>query len=130
MQEKFLFSKLKSLVPYLAGLAGNLIKYSKISNDLGQEDKLIKAYIEIFELMLIIKIVPAYLKNKAKRQAITMPKIQMIDLHLLGAGQRNVRLGRSGRTIAVNKNIHWSTGERNTCANAVGKNTIGRNGAY
>ncbi|HHF7367156.1 TPA: hypothetical protein ACPSKY_002281 [Legionella bozemanae] len=36
-------SKLKSLVPYLSGLAGNLIKYSNISNDLGQEDKLIKA---------------------------------------------------------------------------------------
>ncbi|WP_131775166.1 ATP-binding protein [Legionella cincinnatiensis] len=75
-------SKLKSLVPYLAGLAGNLIKYSNISNDLGQEDKLIKAYIEIFELMLIIKIVPAYLKNKAKRQAISMPKLQMIDTGL------------------------------------------------
>ncbi|KTC83404.1 ATP-binding protein [Legionella cincinnatiensis] len=75
-------SKLKSLVPYLAGLAGNLIKYSNISNDLGQEDKLIKAYIEILELMFIIKIVPAYLKNKAKRQAISMPKLQMIDTGL------------------------------------------------
>lgn len=75
-------AKLKSLVPYLAGLAGNLIKYSNISNDLGQEDKLIKAYIEILELMFIIKIVPAYLKNKAKRQAITMPKLQMIDTGL------------------------------------------------
>ncbi|VEG92588.1 ATP-binding protein [Legionella spiritensis] len=75
-------SKLKSLVPYLAGLAGNLIKYSNISNDLGQEDKLIKAYIEILELMFIIKIVPAYLKNKAKRQAITIPKLQMIDTGL------------------------------------------------
>ncbi|KTD72972.1 ATP-binding protein [Legionella tucsonensis] len=75
-------SKLKSLAPYLAGLAGNLIKYSNISNDLGQEDKLIKAYIEILELMFIIKIVPAYLKNKAKRQAITMPKLQMIDTGL------------------------------------------------
>lgn len=75
-------SKLKSLVPYLAGLAGNLIKYSNISNDLGQEDKLIKSYIEILELMFIIKIVPAYLKNKAKRQAITTPKLQMIDTGL------------------------------------------------
>ncbi len=75
-------SKLRSLVPYLAGLAGNLIKYSSISSDLGQEDKLIKSYIEILELMFIIKIVPAYIKNKAKRQAITMPKLQMIDTGL------------------------------------------------
>lgn len=86
-------SKLKSLVPYLAGLAGNLIKYSNISNDLSQEDKLIKAYIEILELMFIIKIVPAYLKNKAKRQATTMPKLQMIDTglacNLLGIKSEN-----------------------------------------
>ncbi len=75
-------SKLRSLVPYLAGLAGNLIKYSNISNDLGQEDKLIKAYIEILELMFIIKIIPAYIKNKAKRQATTTPKLQMIDTGL------------------------------------------------
>lgn len=75
-------SKLKALIPYLAGLSGNLIKFSNISNDIGQEDKLIKAYLEILELMFIVKIVPAYLKNKAKRQAITMPKLQMIDTGL------------------------------------------------
>lgn len=75
-------SKLRSLVPYLAGLAGNLIKYSNISSDLGQEDKLTKSYIEILELMFIIKIVPAYIKNKATRQAVTMPKLQMIDTGL------------------------------------------------
>lgn len=75
-------SKLKALIPYLAGLAGNLVKYSNIANDLGQKDQLIKSYIEILELMFIIKIVPAYLKNKAKRQASTMPKLQMIDTGL------------------------------------------------
>nr|WP_325049363.1 DUF4143 domain-containing protein [Legionella septentrionalis] len=36
----------------------------------------------MLELVFIIKIVPAYLKNKAKRQAITMPKLQMIDTGL------------------------------------------------
>jgi predicted AAA+ superfamily ATPase len=76
-------SKLKALVPYLAGLAGNLIKYSNISNDLDDEDdKSIKSYIEILELMFIIRIVPAYIKNKAKRQAITMPKLHMVDTGL------------------------------------------------
>ncbi len=75
-------SKLKSLIPYLAGLAGNLVKYANISNDLGQEDKLIKSYIEVLELMFILKIVPAYLKNKAKRMAVTMPKLHMIDTGL------------------------------------------------
>jgi hypothetical protein len=75
-------SKLRALVPYLAGLAGNLLKFSNISNDLGQEDKLIKSYIGILELMFIIKVIPSYIKNKAKRQAITMPKLQMIDTGL------------------------------------------------
>lgn len=75
-------SKLESLIPYLAGISGNLLKYSNISNDLGEDDKLIKAYIEVLELMFIIKRVPAYLKNKAKRQAITMPKLQTIDTGL------------------------------------------------
>ncbi len=75
-------SKLKALVPYLAGHAGNLLKYSNVSNDLDEDDKLIKSYIEILELMFIVKIIPAYIKNKAKRQAITMPKLQMIDTGL------------------------------------------------
>lgn len=75
-------SKLESLIPYLAGLSGNLLKYSSVSNDLGEDDKLIKAYIEVLELMFIIKRVPAYLKNKAKRQAVTIPKLQSIDTGL------------------------------------------------
>lgn len=75
-------SKLEALIPYLAGISGNLLKYSNISNDLVEDDKLIKAYIEVLELMFIIKRVPAYLKNKAKRKAITMPKIQTIDTGL------------------------------------------------
>lgn len=75
-------SKLEALIPYLAGISGNLLKYSNISNNLGKDDKLIKAYIEVLELMFIIKRVPAYLKNKAKRKAITMPKLQTIDTGL------------------------------------------------
>lgn len=75
-------SKLKALVPYLAGLAGNLIKYSNISNDIKEDDKLIKSYMEVLELMFIIKTIPGYIKNKAKREAITMPKLQMIDTGL------------------------------------------------
>lgn len=75
-------SKLASLIPYLAGISGNLLKYSSISNDIGEDEKLIKTYIEVLELMFIVKRVPAYLKNKAKRQAITIPKIQTIDTGL------------------------------------------------
>lgn len=75
-------SKLTALIHYLCGLAGNLIKYSNIANDLGQEDKVIKNYMEILELMFFIKRVPGYLKNKAKRKAVTMSKLQLIDTGL------------------------------------------------
>jgi predicted AAA+ superfamily ATPase len=75
-------SKLEALIPYLAGISGNLLKYSNISNDLVEDDKLVKAYIEVLELMFIIKRVPAYLRNKAKRQAVTIPKLQTIDTGL------------------------------------------------
>ncbi len=75
-------SKLKALMFYLAGLTGNLLKYASVSNDLGLDDKLVKSYIDILELMFIIKRVPAYMKNKAKRLAVTMPKLHCIDTGL------------------------------------------------
>ncbi len=83
------YSKIKTLVPYLAGISSNLLKYSSISNDLAIDEKTIKSYIEILDLMFIVRRLPSYLKNRAKR-LIKMPKIQFIDTglacHLLGLG--------------------------------------------
>ena len=75
-------SKLRALVPYLAGLSGNLLKYAHVANDLGLDDKVVRAYVEILDLMFIVKRLPAYIKNKAKREATTMPKLQMVDTGL------------------------------------------------
>ena len=81
-------SKLQALAPYLAGLSGNLLKYANIGNDLDLDDRLVKNYIEILDLMFIVHRLPAYLKNRAKRQATRMPKIHYVDTglacHLLG----------------------------------------------
>ena len=81
-------SKLKAMMPCLAGLSGNLLKYSSIANNLALNDKLVKSYIEILDLMFIIKRMPAYLKNRAKRLATHMPKMHYVDTglacHLLG----------------------------------------------
>lgn len=81
-------AKLAALIPYLAGLSGNLLKYANVSNDLGQNDKVIKSYIEALEWMFIIKRVHPFVKNSAKRQTLGMPKIHMVDTglacHLLG----------------------------------------------
>lgn len=81
-------SRLQAMAPYLAGLSGNLLKYSNIANDLELDDRLVKHYIEILELMFIVRRVPSYLKNRGKRLAVRMPKIHYIDTglasHLLG----------------------------------------------
>ncbi|MGB4248125.1 MAG: ATP-binding protein [Pseudohongiellaceae bacterium] len=81
-------SRLQALAPYLAGLCGNLLKYASIANDLGLDDKVVKAYMEILELMFIVRRVPAWLKNRAKRLVSGMPKLHYVDTglacHLLG----------------------------------------------
>ena len=86
-------SKLQAMTPYLAGLSGNLLKYSNIANDLELNDKLVKSYIEILELMFIVRRVPAYSKNRAKRLSARMPKIHYVDTglacHLLGLRNEN-----------------------------------------
>jgi len=81
-------TKLESLIPYLAGLSGNLLKYASVANDLGQNDKVVKSYIEALEWMFIIKRIHPYVKNRARRQTIGMAKMHMVDTglacHLLG----------------------------------------------
>lgn len=85
-------SRLRALAPYLAGLSGNLLKYANVANDLQLNDHLAKSYIEILELMFIVRRSPAFVKNRAtnraKRRAAPMPKLHFIDTglacHLLG----------------------------------------------
>ncbi len=75
-------SRLRALAPYLAGLSGNLLKYSNIANDLELDDRLSKSYIEILELMFIVRRAPAYIGNRAKRLATRMPKLHYVDTGL------------------------------------------------
>ena len=81
-------SRLRALAPYLAGRSGNLLKYASLANDLELNDKLAKSYVEIFELMFLIRRVPSYRKNLARRMAVRMPKLHFVDTglasHLLG----------------------------------------------
>lgn len=81
-------SRLRALAPYLAGLSANLLKYLNIANDLELSEGLSKSYTEILELMFIVRRVPAYIKNRARRLATRMPKLHFVDTglacHLLG----------------------------------------------
>ena len=81
-------SRLRALAPYLAGRSGNLLRYASLANDLELNDKLAKSYAEILELMFLIRRVPSYRKNLARRMAVRMPKLHFVDTglaaHLLG----------------------------------------------
>jgi len=81
-------TKLSALVRALAGMTGNLVKYANIANDLGQDDKTVKRYMEILELMFIIRRLDPYVRNTAKRSVVGMPKLHFVDTglacHLLG----------------------------------------------
>jgi uncharacterized protein len=89
--------KLKSLIPYLAGLNAQLLKYASVANDLGQNDKVVKSYIEALEWMYIIKRIPPFIKNSAKRETLGMSKLHMVDTglacHLLGINSTEQLLG-------------------------------------
>lgn len=81
-------SRLRALAPYLAGLSGNLLKYANLANDLELNDKLAKSYVEVLELMFLIRRVPSYRKNVGRRLTVRMPKLHFVDTglaaHLLG----------------------------------------------
>lgn len=83
------FSTLRALSLWLAGISGNLLKYANIANDLELDDRLAKRYVEMLELMYIVRRVPVWRgRGRAKRQATRMPKLHYVDTglacHLLG----------------------------------------------
>lgn len=82
------YTKLSALIRNLAGMTGNLIKYANVANDLTLDDKTVKRYIEILELMFIVRRLHPYVRNSSKRAVVGMPKLHFIDTglacHLLG----------------------------------------------
>jgi len=84
-------AKIDALTRLLAGMSGNLIKYANIANKIGFDDKTVKKYMQILELMFIIKKIEPYVKNQAKRGVLGLSKIHFFDTglscHLLGIKQ-------------------------------------------
>ena len=87
-------TKLTALIRTLAGMTGNLVKYANIANDLSQDEKTVKRYMEILELMFIIRRLHPYTRNSAKRAVVGMPKLHFVDTglacHILGMKKAEV----------------------------------------
>ncbi|MDE2655375.1 MAG: ATP-binding protein [Gemmatimonadota bacterium] len=81
-------SRIRALAPFLARLSGNLLRYASLANALELNDKLARSYVEVLELMFLIRRVPSYRKSLARRMAVRMPKLHFVDTglacHLLG----------------------------------------------
>lgn len=81
-------TKLSALIRSFAGMNGNLIKYANIAGALSQDDKTVKKYMEILELMFIIRRLDPYVRSSSKRSVVGMPKLHFMDTglccHLLG----------------------------------------------
>ena len=84
-------AKINALTRLLAGMSGNLIKYANIANNIGFDDKTVKKYMQILELMFIVKRIEPYVKNQAKRGVAGLSKIHFFDTglacHMLGMKQ-------------------------------------------
>jgi len=82
------YSRLNALIHYLAGLSANLVKYASISKNLDQDDKTVKRYMEVLELMFITFRLAPYVRNRAKQLVTGLPKLHFLDTglacHLLG----------------------------------------------
>ncbi len=82
------YTRLRALAPQLAARSGNLLRYAGLANDLELNDKLVRSYVEVLELMFLIRRVPSYRRNPARRTAVRMPKLHFVDTglasHLLG----------------------------------------------
>ncbi len=74
--------RIDALSRLLAGMSGNVIKYANIANRVGFDDKTVKKYMQALELMFITKTLRPYVKNRAKRSVLGMPKIHFIDTGL------------------------------------------------
>ena len=74
--------RIDALSRLLAGMSGNVIKYANIANKVAFDDKTVKKYMQALELMFITKTIRPYVKNRAKRSVLGLPKIHFIDTGL------------------------------------------------
>jgi uncharacterized protein len=89
---------LSKLLKVLAGQVSSLVNYTNIAEKIGIADKTVAKYIQLLEALYIVKLVPAYSNNMAKR-VVKSPKVHFIDTglasYLLNVDVESSMLGKN-----------------------------------
>ncbi len=98
ISEAHKLEEMPRLLRALAARAANLLAYRELARDLDLDHKTVKGYIQLLEMIYLVRILPAWRPGLASRE-IASPKAYIVDtgllLHLLGANER--RLAEDGQ---------------------------------
>jgi len=72
----------RALLSLLSGRCGNLLSYNNLAGELGIGDEKVKNITVALEQMFIVHRAHGYIKNRAKRLAVTAPKLHFVDTGL------------------------------------------------
>lgn len=76
-------SDIRRLVGALAAQSGGLLNYSRLSSDLALPASTVRDYVELLELIYLIRLIPAWSANATAR-AVATPKLVFNDVGLAG----------------------------------------------
>lgn len=76
-------SDMRRLVGALAAQSGGLLNYSRLSSDLAIPASTVRDYVELLELIYLIRLIPAWSANATAR-AVATPKLVFNDVGLAG----------------------------------------------
>ncbi|MEU5259994.1 ATP-binding protein [Amycolatopsis sp. NPDC021455] len=76
-------SDMRRLVGALAAQSGGLLNYSRLSSDLGLPVSTVRDYVDLLELIYLIRLIPAWSANATTR-AVATPKLVFNDAGLAG----------------------------------------------
>ena len=108
-------SDMRRLIAALAAQTGGLLNYSRLSADLGIPVTTVRDYIDILELIYLIRLVPAWSANATAR-AISTPKLTFtdsrLDAHILTGINNDAATGAIMETFVLGeltRQLTWST---------------------
>lgn len=108
-------SDMRRLIAALAAQTGGLLNYSRLSADLGIPVTTVRDYVDILELIYLIRLIPAWSVNATTR-AISTPKLTFTDsglaAHLLTGITNDATTGAIVETFVLGeltRQLTWST---------------------